>query len=497
MLRLLFIPLTAAAFFLSAAPSGIILYSDKTTANLPIAAVTGPNMDMETIDIENDGDLDIVLAREFAPNKLLINNGNGVYTDGTIGRLPQFSYDSEDIGIADFDNDNDADIVFASEDNGVHELYFNDGNGVFRNMNNRLPGSIANSVLARDINNDNRPDIIFGNAGQDFILISNGDSTFTNETASRLPASTDITQDLKLADIDDDGDNDLIAGNEDGNKIYINNGSGVFTDETSLRLPPSSVEETRKVTLADVDGDDDLDVFFANVAFRPGRTLQDRLLLNDGKGFFTDVTATNIPADNEHTCEGIFVDVDYDNDVDLITSNIFFDRPMRVFLNDGKGVFTEATSEILPPGVIAEGIGVKADDFNDDGLTDLYLINRHTSQQAPGLSDRLLLRNDTATVGIGNGYFSEVNGYELYQNYPNPFNPSTKLNYNISKDGNVKISLYDIKGTEIAILVNEKKSSGYYSINIDGAALNLSSGMYFVQMSVNEFKQSVKIVLAR
>ncbi|MEZ4688796.1 MAG: hypothetical protein R3A12_00895 [Ignavibacteria bacterium] len=45
----------------------------------------------------------------------MLNQGNGVFINGTQGRLPQFNYDSEDIGIADFDQDGDPDLIFASE----------------------------------------------------------------------------------------------------------------------------------------------------------------------------------------------------------------------------------------------------------------------------------------------------------------------------------------------------------------------------------------------
>lgn len=482
MKTILFISLILISTISFTNQSGVILYTDVTASNFPIQAVTGPTMDAAAGDLDNDGDADIVLAREFAPNKILINNGSGQFTDGTLGNLPQFNYDSEDIGIADFNGDGFNDIVFASEDNAIHELYFNNGNGSFSNLNNRLPSSTANAVLAEDINNDSLPDIILGNAGQDFILINNGDSTFTNETAQRLPSESNVNQDLKLADIDGDGDKDLIAGNEDGNKIYINNGSGLFTNETVQRLPPSSTEETRKVTLGDVDGDQDLDLFFANVAFIPGRTTQDRLLLNNGIGIFTDVTSTNLPVDNEQTTEGIFADIDFDNDLDLITSNIFFNRQMKIFLNNGSGFFYEATNTVLPPNTVAEGIGVFGADLNNDGLTDLYLQNRRTSQQTTE-TDRLLIRNDTGTVQILNNENINPLSIKLHQNFPNPFNPETIIKYELSEAGYTELKIYDILGKQAVELVNSKQSPGEYSVKFDGS--RLAGGVYYYKLSVN------------
>ncbi|MEO8209947.1 MAG: VCBS repeat-containing protein [bacterium] len=261
-----------------------VLYLDVTSTNLPISAVSGPGMDVSSADFDNDGDLDIVIAREFAPNILLLNDGNGVFINGTIGRLPQFSYDSEDIGIADFDQDGDFDIVFASEDNAVHEFYLNNGSAVFTNVNSRLPISISNGLLVTDLNNDNFPDLIFGNSGpgnpatptEAKVLINNGDATFRDETALRFPAGLlMVPQDIKEGDIDDDGDLDIVFGNETGNKILINDSSGIFTDETNARLPLTGTEETRKVTLADIDNDGDLDIFLANVVFRAGMLSQD------------------------------------------------------------------------------------------------------------------------------------------------------------------------------------------------------------------------------
>ncbi len=89
--------------------------------------------------------------------------------------------------------------------------------------------------------------------------------------------------------------------------------------------------------------------------------------------------------------------------------------------------------------------------------------------------------------------------YNMSQNYPNPFNPSTKIDYDLPYDGKVSIILYDISGREVANLVNEVKTAGYYQVNFN--ASNLASGMYFyrinAQGSANNFVQTKKMVLIK
>ena len=82
--------------------------------------------------------------------------------------------------------------------------------------------------------------------------------------------------------------------------------------------------------------------------------------------------------------------------------------------------------------------------------------------------------------------------YALVGNYPNPFNPTTKINYQLPKDGFVLLKVYDILGREVATLVNENKQAGNYLITFD--ASKLSSGVYIYTIRVNDFFQSKKMI---
>jgi Secretion system C-terminal sorting domain len=87
------------------------------------------------------------------------------------------------------------------------------------------------------------------------------------------------------------------------------------------------------------------------------------------------------------------------------------------------------------------------------------------------------------------------NQFDLFQNYPNPFNPSTIINYEIPKYSFVTLKVFDILGREIAILVNEAKPAGKYSITFD--ATNLSSGIYFYRITAGNFSSVKKMLLIK
>ena len=353
--------------------SSLLSFEDRSTTDIPYRELTHNTMDIEIADLDADGDDDIVLAMEFKPNIILINDGDGKFNNESADRLPQVVHDSEDIAIGDFDKDGDPDIIFASEDDRIHEYYLNDGKGVFSDNSKSFAfTSTANAIDAADYDKDGDLDIILGNQGQDIYLVNDGKGNFKEETRDRFPADNNTTQDVQHADLDNDGDLDLVMGNEDGNRLYLNDGEGRFTDVTEKQLPVV-IEETRKARLADVDNDGDLDIFFCNVDFRKINNKANRLLINNGKAVFKDESAGRLKMFNDmHTGDVAFADLDHDGDKDMILANLFGGH-VQAALNDGKGVFTDATEKFFPIAIKGDAISIEICDLNKDKLPDIYI----------------------------------------------------------------------------------------------------------------------------
>jgi hypothetical protein len=85
--------------------------------------------------------------------------------------------------------------------------------------------------------------------------------------------------------------------------------------------------------------------------------------------------------------------------------------------------------------------------------------------------------------------------FYLDQNFPNPFNPSTTIGFGIMEKGNVRISILNILGEEIKILLNEEKEIGYHSADFN--AVNLPSGVYFCKIQTGNFIDTKKMILLK
>lgn len=355
-------------------------YQNNSYTNLISFTTLIKSMDVEAGDLDKDGDLDIVLAGEGQANVILFNDGEGKFLQEKIlktkyqAQKPKHTgEDSEDIALADFDQDGDLDIIFASEDTPHHELLWNDGVGEFTPAEYDFPKNVpANALAVWDVNGDDFPDVLFGNLGQNELYLNQGDGTFALDNTGIFPENMDHTQDLKLVDIDQDGDWDLVEGAEKGgSNLYIFE-NGKFTEKSEV-FPDLTKYECRKVVLADINADGREDIFFCHVAWNPMMNPQNLLFLNEGNLQFTDVTEEYLEKDNLITLDTAFLDLNQDEKLDLLTANGFEMDNLKVYLREGnRFVKTEHFWESDNNGT---AISLKVADWNQDGKEDIYVGN--------------------------------------------------------------------------------------------------------------------------
>lgn len=86
-------------------------------------------------------------------------------------------------------------------------------------------------------------------------------------------------------------------------------------------------------------------------------------------------------------------------------------------------------------------------------------------------------------------------GYFLEQNYPNPFNPSTKIQFSIPNSAFTKLTIYDVTGRIMAILVNEELRPGKYEVDWD--ASHRASGRVYYKLETETFAETKRMVLIK
>ncbi|MBS4029471.1 MAG: T9SS type A sorting domain-containing protein [Ignavibacteriales bacterium] len=179
-------------------------------------------------------------------------------------------------------------------------------------------------------------------------------------------------------------------------------------------------------------------------------------------------------------------DVDNDGKLELV---IFSGADLYVFKSDGDNsyylwYYYHANAKE----------GVQFYDFNGDGRKD-FIISK--SMQNGNLQLRLYadVYKSNGTLGVGNEPHTLPNAITFNQNYPNPFNNMTILEFTVNRLGFYKLTLYDINGKNIGILLNNGLQPGTYKIQWDGN--NFSSGIYFCQLSTNNYSVVRKMILLK
>lgn len=122
-------------------------------------------------------------------------------------------------------------------------------------------------------------------------------------------------------------------------------------------------------------------------------------------------------------------------------------------------------------------------------INDLYIF--------AGTDSGIWRRTYSEIIGVQNISSEIPSSFSLHQNYPNPFNSSTKIKFDISHftGSVVSLSVYDLIGREIAILVNESLSVGEYEVTFDGSGL--PSGVYLYKLSAGDYTNTKRMLVIK
>src|ERR1043166_6593639 len=222
------------------------------------------------VDVDHDGDLDLVLGGEG--DLLLRNNGDGTFTDQTAGAKLTDKVSAHSIVATDFDNRRDIDLLIASTEKIA--LWRNMRDGTFRDVASEVGLTVkgAASVAVGDVNKDGFTDFYFASPGDTtgYFALSNGKERFEiKQTEGGSSAS-------QFIDYDNDGLLDLVSIVQNGLRVLRNTGDG-WTDVSSKATHDLAVSGANRVLLSgDIDDDGDTDIIFGT----PGGGL--KFARNDG-----------------------------------------------------------------------------------------------------------------------------------------------------------------------------------------------------------------------
>jgi hypothetical protein len=431
------------SFVNSGAPQPCRLYRNENGtafADVTTPVLTGNNwaQGADWVDWDNDGDLDLFVARAWAAN-YLYRNDDGVFTDVAAPYIDAPEDASLDGAWADYDNDGDLDLYLVNW--GANRLYRNEGGGVFLDV-----------------------------------------------TAAPLDAPGDNTAAV-WCDYDLDGDLDLYLAAIGANQLLRNDGGEVFTDVTAAPLDSPGV--TWGATMADYDLDGDLDLYLVNglSGVRGGLPTLERSPA--GRDGTENALYRNDCANGNHWLQLVLTGEVSNRSA--VGARVWCYTGDLVQMRDVSGNTSYWCFDSLD---LEFGLGAAA---SVDSLVIQWPGGLREACSVDQVDRRYFLTEGSCVPSASPHHQGIPPAHTLHGCYPNPFNPRTSIDYELTAACQVGFRILDLKGKEVWRW-GGPRTAGRHTLTWNGRGRDgrpQPSGTYLVQMTAGAFKTTQRIVLVR
>lgn len=519
-----------------------LLYNNDGIGNFTLSPITFNdnyrNGQVEFIDYDNDNDLDIFISGSvqsgLSKSRLYQNNSNSftevpfAFADNIINN--QFAW-------GDLDNDGDLDLLLMGNFDAINDyayLFRNDGNSNFTEISQSFLPLSQGDIIFADIDNDGDNDIVTGGVNlTNFsshleIYENNGDFSFTFQTS----LEGYFNGDMELRDFDGNGFIDVIKNGTtdvgDSTKMYLNTGSFVFNENTSISL--TSVGDSANIISADFIGNGELD-FLVSGRLQPYTELlfSNSIFVNSGNLSLVEDTSIGILNKVFDTMKIGDFDNDHDTDIFVLrhdVSNTYTNQsnvqntipnpPLTLSSNvTGSNVFlnwSDSTDNETPTNQLTYNIYVGTASGTTDVISPVSNLNTGYrkvvsvgNSQYKNLAVLENLPNGIyywgvqsidnqyegslfsveQTFSINNLSLDEFDNKVSVNYYPNPVNGQLRISSNQNIE---KVTISSIIGQTVSTVSIDDLSSFYIDFT------NFDSGIYFVSLCSSKGKDVVKVI---
>jgi hypothetical protein len=435
-----------------------------------------------TADFNNDGYVDMIILRSLHPNEVLINNGDGSFTqlDGSVlginSNYQEYGDDarrsSEGGFVADFNNDGYIDVMIINR-NSKNEVHINNGDSSFVQLTTGVAVERTDEswgCVSGDFNRDGYIDVIVLNGdrsqgAENEIIFTDGEGNFHRLEGTEMVQRIRDSRGGVSADFNNDGALDVIITNSgelldnyQANDVFIQSlvldggfiraddaGDAVAAYQSTGPFMPSQSGVT-----GDFNEDGHLDVMVMNAdgKFHDDIPYTNQVLINNGDGSFNPPppqtgSAVLIALESYAGASG---DFNNDGHVDV---TVFNRGPNKVLINDGAGSFTQLGSGPVSERADTSRGGVVGD-FNNDGFDDVMVFNGKIN---PGQEKNELLIND------GDGNFIRIDSGDAVER--NDYSAGG-VTGDFNNDGHLDIMVCN-RDTANEVLINNGDGSGSFT----------------------------------